>query len=270
MACKQERMHMQNQRRYLNRQNGGVPNLAHLLLLFIMILVIPISCISCQQNKRVVPISKHNDSIHAKIPNDTSLIHSDTSLEGKKIHIDNTVTIDSITHLPDTNKIFVFRDEKKIQTIIYKYNWEEYGSPTIGRDSIGKIDFVDVDFDGNKDLLIYKGGFGNQGADIYDCFLWNDNKHQFKIAPSYSYILNPSIDNRQKCIYSFSRENASSYVNVKYKFQNGEFRAISTLKEKVDNGKMVYILETSQNGVLHKKILRPADLGEWKEKILTK
>lgn len=90
-------------------------------------------------------------------------------------------------------------------------------------------------------------------ADIYDCFLWNDNKHQFKIAPSFSYILNPSIDNRQKCIYSFSRENASSYVNVKYKFQNGEFRAISTLKEKVDNGKMVYILETSQNGVLHKK-----------------
>lgn len=270
MACKQERMHMQNQRRYLNRQNGGVPSLAHLLLLFIMILVIPISCISCQQNKRVVPISKHNDSIHAKIRNDTSLIHSDTSLEGKKIHIDNTVTIDSITHLPDTNKIFVFRDEKKIQTIIYKYNWEEYGSPTIGRDSIGKIDFVDVDFDGNKDLLIYKGGFGNQGADIYDCFLWNDNKHQFKIAPSFSYILNPSIDNRQKCIYSFSRENASSYVNVKYKFQNGEFRAISTLKEKVDNGKMVYILETSQNGVLHKKILRPADLGEWKEKILTK
>ena len=261
---------MQIQRRYLNRQNGGVPNLAHLLLLFIIILVIPISCISCQQNKRVVPISKHNDSIHAKIPNDTSLIHSDTSLEGKIFHIDNTVTIDSITHLPDTNKIFVFRDGKKIQIIIYKYNWEEYGSPTIGRDSIGKIDFVDVDFDGNKDLLIYKGGFGNQGADIYDCFLWNDNKHQFKIAPSFSYILNPSIDNRQKCIYSFSRENASSYVNVKYKFQNGEFRAISTLKEKGDNGKMVYILETSQNGVLHKKILRPADLGEWKEKILTK
>ena len=99
---------------------------------------------------------------------------------------------------------------------------------------------MDVDFDGNKDLLIYKGGFGNQGADIYDCFLWNDNKHQFKIAPSFSYILNPSIDNRRKCIYSFSRENASTYVNVKYKFQNGEFRAISTLKEKVDNGKMVF------------------------------
>ena len=57
---------------------------------------------------------------------------------------------------------------------------------------------------------------------------------------------------------------------MKYKFQNGEFRAISTLKEKVDNGKMVYILETSQNGVLQKKILRSADLGEWKKKILTK
>lgn len=270
MACKQERMHMQIQRQYLNRQNGGVPNLAHLLLLFIIILVIPISCISCQQNKRVVPISKHNDSIHAKIPNDTSLIHSDTSLEGKIFHIDNTVTIDSITHLPDTNKIFVFRDGKKIQTIIYKYNWEEYGSPTIGRDSIGKIDFVDVDFDGNKDLLIYKGGFGNQGADIYDCFLWNDNKHQFKIAPSFSYILNPSIDNRQKCIYSFSRENASSYVNVKYKFQNGEFRAISTLKEKVDNGKMVYILETSQNGVLHKKNIAACRFGRMEGKNIDK
>lgn len=68
----------------------------------------------------------------------------------------------------------------------------------------------------------------------------------------------------------FLQRKCFSYVNVKYKFQNGEFRAISTLKEKVDNGKMVYILETSQNGVLHKKILRPADLGEWKGKILTK
>lgn len=263
MACKQERMRMQNQRRYLNRQNRGVPSLVHLLLSYIMILVIPTSCISCQQNKRVIPTSKNDDSIHAKIPNDTS--------SGEKIfHIDNTVTINSITHLPDTNKIFVFRDDKKIQTIIYKYDWDEYGSPTIGRDSIGKIDFVDVDFDGNKDILIYKGGFGNQGADIYDCFLWNENENQFKIAPSFSYILNPSIDNRQKCIYSFSRENASCYVNVKYKFQNGEFRVISTLKEKVDNDKMLYILETSQNGVLHKKILQPADLGEWKEKILRK
>lgn len=270
MACKQERMHMQNQRRYLNRQNRGVSSLAHLLLLYITILVIPIACISCQQNKRVVSTSKHDNSIHAKIPSDTSSIPSDTSSGGKMFHIDNTVTINSITHLPDTNRIFVFRGDKKIQTIIYKYNWDEYGSPTIGRDSIGKIDFVDVDFDGNKDLLIYRGGFGNQGADIYDCFLWNDNENQFKIAPSFSYILNPSIDNRQKCIYSFSRENASCYVNVKYKFQNGEFRVISTLKEKVDNDKMVYILETSQNGVLHKKILQPADLGEWKEKILRK
>ena len=164
---------MQDQRRYLKRV---VPNLALLLLLYVTIFVIPISC---QQNKRIVPTSKHDDSIHAKISDDTSSIPGDTSSEGKTFHIDNTVTIDSITHLPDTNKIFVFRDDKKIQTIIYKYNWEEYGSPTIGRDSIGKIDFVDVDFDGNKDILIYKGGFGNQGADIYDCFLWNDNGNQF-------------------------------------------------------------------------------------------
>ena len=77
-----------------------------------MILVIPISCISCQQNKRVVPISKHNDSIHAKIPNDTSLIHSDTSLEGKKIHIDNTVTIDSITHLTPIKSSFLEMKKK--------------------------------------------------------------------------------------------------------------------------------------------------------------
>ena len=270
MAYKQERMHMQNQKRYLNRQNREVPSLVLLLLLYITILVIPISCISCQQNKRIVPTSKHDDSIHANIPNDTLSIHSSTSSGGKNFHIDNTVTIDSITHLPDTNKIFVFKDGKKIQTIIYKYNWDEDGSPTIGRDSIGKIDLVDVDFDGNKDILIYKGGFGNQGADIYDCFLWNGNENQFKIMPSFSHILNPSIDNRQKCIYSFSRENASCYVNLKYKFRNGEFRVISTLKEKVANGKMLYILETYQNGVLHKKILKPADLGEWKEKILGK
>lgn len=85
MACKQERMHMQNQRRYLNRQNRGVSSLAHLLLLYITLLVIPIACISCQQNKRVVSTSKHDNSIHAKIPSDTSSIPSDTSSGGKNI-----------------------------------------------------------------------------------------------------------------------------------------------------------------------------------------
>ncbi len=255
---------MQNQRQYSNRKDRGVPNLVHLLLLCITILAMPMFGMSCQQNKRVVPTSKHTDSIHTKMP-------CETSSEKELFHIDNTVTIDSIAHLPDTNKIFVFKDGKKIQTITYKYDWDEYGSPTIGRDSIGKIDFVDVDFDGYNDILVYKGGFGNQGADLYDCFLWNDDENQFKIVPSFSHIQNPSIDNRLKCIYSFSRESAACYVHGKYKFQNGEFRVISTLKVKMNKDRIAtYILETSKNGILQKKILHSTNLGEWKEIVMGK
>lgn len=255
---------MQNQRQYLNRENRGVPNFIRLLLLHITIVTMPMSCMSCQQNKHAAPTSKHADSIHAKMP-------SETSSKKGLFHIDNTVTINGITNLPDINKIFVFKDGKKIQTITYKYDWDEYGFPTIGHDSIGKIDFVDVDFDGNNDILAYKGGFGNQGADIYDCFLWNDDESQFKIAPSFSHIQNPSIDTRLKCIYSFSRENAACYVHEKYKFQNGEFRVISTLKEKLNKDRIAtYILETSKDGILQKKILHSTNLGEWKERVIGK
>lgn len=255
---------MQNQRQYSNRKDRHVPNFVYLLLLCITIVAMPMFCMSCQHNKRVVPTSKHTDSIHAKIPSETS---SNKGL----FHIDNTVTTNGITNLPDTNRIFVFKDGKQIQAITYKYDWDEYSFPTIGRDSIGKIDFIDVDFDGNNDILVYKGGFGNQGAEMFECFLWNGDDNQFRIAPSFSHIQNPSIDNRLKCIYSFSRESAACYVHEKYKFQNGEFRIISTLKEKMNKDRIAtYILETSKDGILHEKILQPADLGEWKEIVMGK
>lgn len=258
MAYKQERMLMQNQRPYLNRPKGGVPNMV-LLFLYVTFLVIPLFCMSCQPNRHAAPTNKYVSS------SQTKKLYSEAP-----IRIDHVIQKNDTTHLPQTTKITILKGDRKIHTILHKFDWYETGIPTVGQDSIGKIDFVDVDFDGNKDILVYKGGFGNQGADMFDCYLWNDDANQFRITPSFSRILNPAIDNKKKCIYSFSRENADCYVHEKYEFQNGEFRIVSTLTEKAIDNKMQYVLETRKDDGLRKKILHTNDLGEWKERIMKK
>ena len=65
---------------------------------------------------------------------------------------------------------------------------------------------ADVTFDGNKDLLVYLGQFGNQGVEYWDAYVWNEVKQKFLFVPSFHDIPNPTLNEKEKIIESFSRE----------------------------------------------------------------
>lgn len=69
---------------------------------------------------------------------------------------------------------------------MYQYDWDSYGFP-MDKDSIGKTELVDVNFDGIKDVLIYKGAFGNQGIQYFDCYLWNKQKRNIHLFLLFQY-----------------------------------------------------------------------------------
>lgn len=250
MVYKREKMHMQNQKQYSNNFNRR-PHI-RVSLFNLYLLIAPLFLVSCQRRIPTVSHPTRPDSISAKI--------LDNKNEGE-VFVNNILTVNDTTHLPQTNKIEIYKNGKKIQTIMYQYDWDSYGFP-MDRDSIGKMELVDVNFDGINDVLIYKGAFGNQGIQYFDCYLWDKKKEKFTFIPSFSNIGNPVLDKKHSCIFSQSRESANCYIYEKIQFVNGVFKATSVLTEKIVNNKVIYELE-SNNEKRSKRISTKAELGEW-------
>ena len=90
---------------------------------------------------------------------------------------------------------------------------------------------VDVDFDGNNDVLIWLGRFGTQAAVRYACYLQRDR--ELEECPSFSYIPNPAVDAQGKVILSCWREWAASHSYAKFFFIDGEFVEKERLTEEL-------------------------------------
>lgn len=59
---------------------------------------------------------------------------------------------------------------------------------------------ADVTFDGNKDLLVYLGQFGNQGVEYWDAYVWNEVKQKFLFVPSFHDIPNPTLNEKKRLL----------------------------------------------------------------------
>lgn len=130
--------------------------------------------------------------------------------------------------LPACSTVKVYKGSKRIQTFSYKYAWS-WSLPDTDVDA--KIRLCDVDFDGNKDLLINLGAYGNQGVIYYDCFLWNVEHERFSHFPAFKEIANPEIVAADRVIISSSRSSAAEYVYSKYKIQAGVLLKLAALVE---------------------------------------
>lgn len=101
----------------------------------------------------------------------------------------------------------------------------------------GRMDscrMVDVTFDGNKDLLVRLGQFGNQGVEYWDAYIWNEPKKKFIFTPSFRKIPNPTINEKDKIVESFSRGSAADYELGKWLYKRGKFTEISHKLEHLD------------------------------------
>lgn len=88
---------------------------------------------------------------------------------------------------------------------------------------------ADVNFDGNHDILICLGHFGNQGLVLYKCFLSTDTG--FVLCPSFAEIANPSVDYAEQVVRSQWRNGAASHGWGIFKFINNEFIETERLTE---------------------------------------
>lgn len=115
-------------------------------------------------------------------------------------------------------KMNITLDKKALQNINVEYEFYENRSAFIS--------FEDVNFDGNKDILVFLGYAGNQGASIYKAYLWNPEIKNFVLNETYETILNPDIDDFSKMISSSSRGNAYTYYQERFKFIDEDFKLI--------------------------------------------
>ena len=104
----------------------------------------------------------------------------------------------------------------------------------IGRigNASGGLHTVDVNFDGNQDILVKNGHFGNQGLVTYSCFLYRDSNYEY--CPSFSDIPNVSVDKDNKKLLSVWRNWAASHSWAMYSFVDGEFVMTDLMTEELD------------------------------------
>ena len=161
---------------------------------------------------------------------DNMSIDTDSVISGKvftKQDIASEDTLNAVirTQSPKSKdfdfEVFIMRGEKTVQIIPFSYPKDDTFDPNGGRKDSCLM--ADVTFDGNKDLLVYLGQFGNQGVEYWDAYVWNEVKQKFLFVPSFHDIPNPTLNEKEKIIESFSRGSAVDYEFGKWKFEKGVF-----------------------------------------------
>lgn len=93
---------------------------------------------------------------------------------------------------------------------------------------------VDVNFDGQKDILVQNGHYGNQGAQQYSCYLYEDG--QYVQCQGFEQIPNASVDEENKVILGYWRNSAASHGWGVYSYENGAYYLDKTLTEEYSVG----------------------------------
>jgi len=97
--------------------------------------------------------------------------------------------------------------------------------------AIKGITLIDIDFDGIKDVLVWLGSFGNQGAMVYDAFLNRENSY---IETNFAEILNPAINTQDGSIRGSTRNSGASHSFFIYSFINDSFVKTDEFTREID------------------------------------
>lgn len=133
-------------------------------------------------------------------------------------------------------QIDIYNGENPVREI--KAEKAEYLSllPSVGE----LVHEEDVDFDGQKDLLIFRGRFGAQGAEGYDCYLIRGD--EFVFCPGFADIPNPVVDEEKQVVNGWNRNSASSYSEMTYRFNGTDFEMIERKTYEYDIKAEEYVL----------------------------
>ena len=85
-----------------------------------------------------------------------------------------------------------------------------------------EVTLKDLNFDGQDDIAIPLGSYGNQRIQYEDGYLWDKALKTYVPVKQLKEIANPRIDKEERCLFSFSRESAASYHYERYEYVDTE------------------------------------------------
>lgn len=113
------------------------------------------------------------------------------------------------------------------------------GDYAFGDSRNDRISFEDINFDGDKDIVLSAGHFGNQGLLREFAWIWNRKSGRYEYCSAYYEIENPQIDAENRLIRSSWRNWAASHSWAIYRYVDGEFVVQSVLTEELLQGDMI-------------------------------
>ncbi|RKM57966.1 hypothetical protein D6853_00020 [Butyrivibrio sp. X503] len=93
------------------------------------------------------------------------------------------------------------------------------------------VEYVDVSFDGHKDIVISLGSQSSSGMSVYCAYVYEDGEYVYK--KTFEEISNYRIDENKKVITGTYRHSYIEHVVVTYEYKDNEYVLIS--KEIVSN-----------------------------------
>ena len=93
------------------------------------------------------------------------------------------------------------------------------------------VEYVDVSFDGHKDIVISLGCQGSSGVEVHCAYIYEDG--EFVYNKSFEEIPNYSIDKNDKVIVGSYDHGYDEHVDVKYEYKDEKYVLVS--EETVSN-----------------------------------
>lgn len=90
--------------------------------------------------------------------------------------------------------------------------------------------YVDVNFDGHKDVVISLGHQGVAGEEVHCAYIY-DNNGEFVYTKSFEIVPNYFIDEEENVLKGSYGSGPGEHVELTYKYENGEFAKISEEKK---------------------------------------
>lgn len=130
------------------------------------------------------------------------------------------------------------------------------------------IKIEDVNFDGYDDILILKGYFGAQAAEIYETYIWDDETKKLVLNEVFGTILNPEIDYEKNLIIGDHREDSATHVLPVYRYEDDEFVNVGIITETFADGEDISVsVKSLVNGKWHEKVYGTfSDYKKYEEK----
>ena len=93
-------------------------------------------------------------------------------------------------------------------------------------------EYVDVTFDGHKDIVIFLGYQGSHGTSKNCVYVYNDGEYEY--VQSFEDIPNYSIDNKERVVCGSYNSSNTEYVEVKYEYIDASFVKVWESRESFD------------------------------------